>query len=70
MAVIEEKQLRSVREYIKEIAIIGLTIAVIAIFKMYDKLNDYIIHDLSERNTKMEMVIERNTDIIETIKQK
>lgn len=70
MAIVEEKQLKSMREYIKEIVIMGLVVAVVTLFKLYYNLNDFVIHTILEDKVKTELIIERNTDVIQALKSK
>lgn len=65
---ISEKAARGFREYLKEYTILALVVAVITLFKMYYNLNDFVIHTIMEDHNKMEIVIEKNTEVIQLLK--
>lgn len=60
----DQKQVKGFREYLKEYTILALVIAVITLFKLYDNINSYMIHTLTETLLKNQSVIERNTDAL------
>ncbi len=60
----DQKQVKGFREYLKEYTILALVVAVITLFKLYDNLNTYIEHTLTEVLLKNQSVIERNTDML------
>lgn len=60
----DTKQVKGFREYLKEYTILALVVAVITLFKLYDNLNTYITHTLTETLLKNQSVIERNTDVL------
>lgn len=61
---INQKEVKGFREYLKEYTILALVVAVITLFKLYDNLNTYIVHTLTETLLKNQSVIERNTDVL------
>lgn len=61
---IDTKQVKGFREYLKEYTILALVIAVITLFKLYDNLNTYVVHTLTETLLKTQSVIEHNTDAL------
>lgn len=64
-----EKQASGLRKYIVEYTIICLTIAVIYLFQLYNNLNNFVTETLSRQNEKMIIVIEKNTAVIQNLKQ-
>lgn len=60
----DQKQVKGFREYLKEYTILALVVAVITLFKLYDNLNTYVVHTLTETLLKTQSVIERNTDAL------
>jgi len=65
-----EKQASSLRRYFFEYVVLALVIAVITLFGMYYNLNRFIADTLLNNNVKMETVIERNNDLLLTLKNK
>lgn len=61
---IDTKTAKGFREYLKEYTILALVIAVITLFKLYDNMNTYVTHVLTETLLKNQSVIERNTDVL------
>lgn len=61
---IDTKQVKGFREYLKEYTILALVVAVITLFKLYDNLNTYVVHTLTETLLKTQSVIEHNTDAL------
>jgi hypothetical protein len=66
---IDTKTAKGFREYFKEYVIMALCICVITLFGLYYNLNNYIIHTLSDRTEKMEIIIEKNTEAIQLLRK-
>ena len=64
-----EKQLSILNKYFYEYIIILLTASNIYLFTLYNNLNSYINETVSKQNERMIIVIEKNTAIIQNIKQ-
>lgn len=65
---IDEKSAKGVQHYFFGYAIIILCLAVGVLFYMYSDLNVFIRNSLFENTKRMEQVIERNTDAINSRK--
>lgn len=68
MIVPNEKQVSSFRKFFLEYTVIALMLAVVTLFGLYYNLNRFITQNLMENNSRMERVIERNSDILLIIK--
>lgn len=64
---IDTKTAKGFREYFKEYIILSLCVCVITLFGLYYNLNSFIIKTLSDNNTKMEIIIEKNTEAIQLL---
>lgn len=65
-----ERQLTGIRKYIFEYVIVCLSVAVIYLFSLYTNLNRFIFDTLSKQQEQMIIVIEKNTAVIQNLKEK
>lgn len=66
---INSRSAKGFREYFKEYVIMALCICVVTLFGLYYNLNNFIIHELVEHTTKMEIIIEKNTQAIQLLRK-
>jgi hypothetical protein len=64
-----EKQLSVLKRYVYEYIIICLTASNVYLFSLYNNLNTYITETISKQNERMIIVIEKNTAVIQNLKQ-
>lgn len=64
---VDVKTAKGMREYFKEYVIMGLCVAVITLFGLYYKLNNFIVDTLTDHTSKMEVIIEKNTEAIQLL---
>lgn len=68
MTEMTKEKLSGMRKYFFEYAVGVLVSAVIFLFTLYVKMNDYVNRELMEQNTKLIIAIERNTAAINSLK--
>jgi hypothetical protein len=66
---VSEAKASSLRKYFYEYVVIALVIAVCTLFGMYYNTNNYIVHTLTDVVSKTNSVVEKNTDVIQNLKQ-
>lgn len=64
-----EKQLSFLKKYFYEYIIVCLTASNIYLFSLYNDLNNYITETVTKQNEKMIIVIEKNSAVIQNLKQ-
>lgn len=69
MEIIDEKKVKGIRAYFMEYVVLALVVSVCTLFALYKNLNDFMTHEFLQNNARMEIVIERNTDVINSLKK-
>lgn len=67
---VSEAKASSLRKYFYEYVVIALVIAVCTLFGMYYNLNNFVLHTMNDTVNHNSNVIEKNSDIINSIKNK
>lgn len=61
----DETKLSGIRKYLQEFVIVTLVAAVIYLFIMYHNMNQFIRDDLFKNSVRMEIIIDKNTRVID-----
>lgn len=70
MTEVTKEKLSAMRKYFIEYTVVVLVSAVVFLFTLYVKMNDYVNRELQEQNTKLIIAIERNTAALNSLKLK
>lgn len=65
---VSEAKASSLRKYFYEYVVIALVIAVCTLFGMYYNINNFVVHTMNDAINRNSNVIEKNNDIINSIK--
>lgn len=61
----DESKLSGIRKYLQEFVIVTLVAAVVYLFIMYHNMNQFIRDDLFKNSVRMEIIIDKNTRVID-----
>jgi len=61
----DESKLSGIRKYLQEFVIVTLAAAVVYLFIMYHNMNQFIRDDLFKNSVRMEIIIDKNTRVID-----
>lgn len=66
---LNEKTARSFQQFPYGYVVLGLCIAVVTLFGLYYNMSQFIIKDLMENSNKMQVVIEKNSEILQLFRK-